>query len=432
MDYNQALDLLFNALPVFQFNGAVAYKPGIERIVALDERLAHPHRKYKTIHIAGTNGKGSSSHTLASILAEAGLRVGLYTSPHLKDFRERIRVCGEMISEAEVVDFVERNIDFATTIGASFFELTAAMAFEHFERNEVDVAIVEVGLGGRLDATNVISPCLSIITNIGLDHTQFLGSTLLEIAAEKAGIIKFRTPVIIGQGGDEIDDVFEERAAAVEAPIVYAEDVFELVEQVELEEGQSLVLERVARCEGSRKYCLELDLMGRYQAFNIKTVIAAVEALVSYCGFDISREAIEEGAANVVKNTGLLGRWQVLSRAPLTVCDTGHNAHGIAEVVAQIARQSYKKLYVVIGMVSDKNIDSVLALLPREAYYIFTQADIARAMDAHDLMSLASGFGLEGEVVKSVEQAYALARVLADKEDMIYIGGSNFVVAEVL
>lgn len=432
MDYKQAIDLLFNALPVFQFSGGAAYKPGIERIVALDDRLGNPHTKYKTIHIAGTNGKGSCSHMMASILASAGLRVGLYTSPHLKDFRERIRVNGQKISEAEVVDFVERNIDFATTLGASFFELTAAMAFEHFERNDVDVAIIEVGLGGRLDATNIITPCLSIITNIGLDHTQFLGSTLESIAKEKAGIIKTNTPIIIGQGGDEIDEIFEAKALEMSAPIIFAEDVFELSEQLALEHGQSIVLERKEGSMPCRKYRLELDLMGNYQSHNIKTVISAIETLNTYLGFDISTEDIEEGVANVVENTGLEGRWQVLSQSPLTICDTAHNAHGIAEVVNQIKSQQFAKLYMVIGMVSDKNISEVLALLPKQAYYIFTQAGIDRAMAADELMVQAAEHGLKGECVMKVDKAYALARALATKQDMIYIGGSNFVVAEVL
>ncbi len=432
MNYTQALDLLFNALPVFQFSGGSAYKPGIERIVALDDRLGNPHQSYKTIHIAGTNGKGSSSHTLASVLACSGLRVGLYTSPHLKDFRERIRVNGQKISESEVIEFVEQNMDFATAIGASFFELTAAMAFEHFERNNVDVAIIEVGLGGRLDATNIISPCLSVITNIGLDHTQFLGSTLESIASEKAGIIKAGVPVIIGQGSDQIDPIFETQAEKVNAPIIFAEDIFDISEQLALEDKQSIVLERKQGSVPCRKYRLELDLMGQYQAHNIKTVITAIETLNAYHNFDISSEDIEEGVANVIENTGLQGRWQVLSQSPLTVCDTAHNAHGIAEIVTQIERQKFDKLYMVIGMVSDKNISSVLALLPKDAYYIFTQAGIDRAMAADELMSQAAQHQLKGECVMKVDQAYALARALAKKEDMIYVGGSNFVVAEIL
>lgn len=432
MDYTQATELLFNSLPVFQLSGGGAYKPGIERILALDEKLGNPHSRYQTIHVAGTNGKGSVSHTLASVLMESGLSVGLYTSPHLKDFRERMSVNGAVISEQEVVEFVENNIDYAKALGASFFELTASMAFEFFARNDVDVAVIEVGLGGRLDATNIISPILSIITNIGIDHTQFLGSTLEEIATEKAGIIKPKVPVVIGQGGDEIDHVFENKAERYNAPIIFAEDVFEIEEQLALEDSQSIVLRRLSGSVPCRKYKLELDLMGEYQAHNIRTVVTAIETLNQYCRFDISTDDIEQGVANAVANTSLKGRWQRLAKIPLTICDTGHNTHGIKEIVAQIEKQNFDKLYFVIGMVSDKDISSVLEILPTYPYYIFTQADNTRSLPADELMSMAAKYGLKGECVKDVSQAYALARALARYNDMIFIGGSNFVVAQVL
>lgn len=432
MDYNQATEILFNSLPVFQFSGAGAYKPGLARIEALDQMLGYPHRNYATIHVGGTNGKGSTSHMLASVLQASGLRVGLYTSPHLKDFRERIRVNGEMISEEDVIGFVEDNIDFAKSIDASFFEITAAMAFKHFELNSVDVAIIEVGLGGRLDATNIITPQLSIITNIGLDHTQFLGSTIEAIAAEKAGIIKPRVPVIIAEGAEQIDPIFESCSQRMDAPILFAEDIFEVEEVTPFEQGQNITLRRTEGTTPCRRYRLSLDLMGLYQKSNLRGVIVAIETLNNYYGYDISTEDIEEGVANVVRYTGLQGRWQQLSEEPLIVCDTGHNAHGMAEIAKQISLQSFERLYMVLGMVNDKDISSALRLLPKQAHYIFTQAAIERAMPAEELHSAAIEHGLHGEVVTTVCEAVERAKSLASSGDMIYIGGSNFVVAEVL
>ena len=431
MNYSQTIDFLFSSLPSFQDVGADAYKPGLERVSEFCRHLGNPQRNYYTIHVAGTNGKGSVSHILASVLREAGYRVGLFTSPHLKDFRERMRVDGEMISKQRVVNFVDKNMAKMQELQLSFFEMTTAMAFDYFANSDVEVAVIETGLGGRLDATNVITPLVSVVTNVGLDHTDLLGTTLREIAGEKAGIIKKSVPVIIGESNEEYNDVFEAKAAVGRSRVIYAEESFRYVEHKAEEQKQHIILERV--CDG-RIYDLELDLAGDYQQKNAVTAAAVIHYLHDSSPLTISRRAFVEGFAKVASSTGLAGRWQTLGQRPWIVCDTGHNAHGIAYVAAMLkdAAQHYDRQIVVLGFAREKNIDEVLPLLPREAYYIFTQAAISRAMPAEELAQKATIAGLQGEVQKSVAEAMTRAKELAHSEDMIFVGGSNFVVAEVL
>ena len=431
MNYDQTLDFLFNSFTSFQQVGAEAYKPGLERITEFCHHLGNPQRNFYTIHVAGTNGKGSVSHILASVLREAGYRVGLYTSPHLKDFRERIRVDGEMISRQRVVNFVDRNMAKMQELQLSFFEMTTAMAFDYFAYSDVEVAVIETGLGGRLDATNVITPLVSVITNVGFDHTDLLGNTLREIAGEKAGIIKKSVPVIIGESSEEYNDVFEAKAAVGRSRVIYAEDSFRYIEHRVEGSKQHIALERM--CDG-RIYDLELDLAGEYQLKNAVTAAAVVHYLHDSSPLTISRRAFIEGFAKAASSTGLAGRWQTLSKKPWVVCDTGHNAHGISYVASMLkdAAQRYNRQIIVIGFAREKNIDEVLPLLPREAYYIFTQANVSRAMSAEELAEQAATAGLQGEIQPSVAEAMTRAKELAAEEDMIFVGGSNFVVAEVL
>ncbi len=425
MNFAETIEYLYNAMPSFQSVGAGAYKPGLERIRGFCEALGSPHVAYRTIHVAGTNGKGSTSHALAAVLQSAGYRVGLFTSPHLKSFRERMRVDGEMISETEVVDFVARHRAQIEEFGLSFFEMTAAMAFDFFARRSVDIAVIETGLGGRLDATNIVEPLLSVITNIAIDHTQYLGTTLPEIAAEKAGIIKAKREVIVGVRDEAYHDVFVHRAAEMESRLVVASDRFEVVEVSEFADYQ-----RVTLAVDGRSVSYDLDLLGEYQRRNIVTVLAAVEAL-NRCGLEVSDEALRVGLRGVMELTGLMGRWQILGREPLVVCDTGHNPHGLREVVRQIERQGYRRLYCVLGFANDKRLEEILPLFPSSAHYIFTQANIERAYDAEAVADVARAMGLSCEVVGSVVAAVERARALAGAEDMIYIGGSTFVVAEI-
>lgn len=429
MNYKQVTDFLFNSFPVYQNLGAGAYKEGLQNITRMCELLGNPQRDYLVIHVAGTNGKGSVSHMLASVLAEAGYQVGLFTSPHLVDFRERIKVCGEMISEREVVSFVEEYKQQMVDLELSFFEMTTALAFHHFSKNHIEVAVVETGLGGRLDATNIVSPILSVITNIGLEHTYLLGNTIAEVAFEKAGIIKPHTPVVVGQRGEESDPVFERVAVGNEAPLVWAEDEWEVVEA---EQGCSSVRYALFRPRDGRTQLLDLDLMGSYQSKNILTVRTAVSLLRNRTHLNISTRALIMGLNNVVASTGLLGRWHKLSDAPLVVCDTGHNAHGLKEVVAQITQQHYERLIVVVGMVSDKDVAAVIPLFPKSAYYIFTAPTVRRALPAEELAAHFRHEGFEGEVVPSVTAAYKRAMELAHADDMVFVGGSSFVVADLL
>lgn len=393
---------------MFQQVGAGAYKEGLANTWALDEHLGHPHRSYRTIHIAGTNGKGSCSHTLAAILQEAGYRVGLYTSPHLLDFRERIRVNGQPVPEEYVIRFVEKERAFFEPLHPSFFELTTAMAFRYFADAGVDVAVVEVGLGGRLDCTNIIRPDLCIITNISLDHVQFLGDTLAKIAGEKAGIIKPGIPVVIGEATPETRPVFARRAEETGAPIHFAEE------------------------EAVRDYPdMEFELKGLYQAKNRRTLLAALP-LLQEAGYRIREEHIRNGFARVTELTGLMGRWQKLQEHPMLVCDTGHNVGGIQYIAEQLRRQTCRQLHIVIGMVNDKDVRGALALLPHEAVYYFTQASVKRALPAEQLARLAAEAGLEGEVYPDVASAVRAAQEKSLPEDFIFVGGSTFIVADLL
>ena len=429
MNYQETLDYLFTQLPMFQRQGKSAYKADLGNTLLLDEHFGHPHRKFKSIHIAGTNGKGSTSHMLAAVLAEAGYKVGLYTSPHLRDFRERIRVNGVMIPEQEVVRFVEENKSVFEQIQPSFFEMTVALAFSYFANQQVDVAVVEVGLGGRLDSTNIITPELCVVTNIGYDHTDLLGDTLEKIAFEKAGIIKPGVPVVQGESNSEYNHVFEQKAKEQSAPYILAPNVFRVEESGWAEDGHQWF--KVAGPGCGKSNLLDVDLSGVYQQKNIVTVLAALE-IVKTIWPKVTPECIKSALRHAAANTGLMGRWQVLSRNPLVVCDTGHNVDGITYVVSQIARTPHERLHFVLGMVADKDISGVLQLLPTEATYYFTNASIPRAMKAAELQQLASGFGLRGEAFATVEEAKKNAEKNAAANDLVFIGGSTFVVAEVV
>ncbi len=431
MDYKATLDYLFSQLPMFQRTGPAAYKNTLENTLKLDEYYGHPHRKYRTIHVAGTNGKGSVSHMLASVLQAAGYKTGLYTSPHLKDFRERIKINGEMMPESSVVDWVSNFItnNELWKIQPSFFELTVAMAFDYFADQEIDVAIMEVGLGGRLDSTNIITPDVSIITNIGLDHTNLLGDTLEKIAGEKGGIIKKDVPVIVGRTQKETAPVFNAKAQEVDTSIYFADQEYNVVySMLGIDGKQQLHVQK----QGEDVFPeLRLDLLGQYQHKNISAVLKAVD-LLNEKDYKITEQSLREGLATVVSKTGLLGRWQVIGNNPITVCDTGHNEDGIKSIVQQLENTAYKQLHFIFGTVGDKDPGKVLALLPKQAIYYFVKADIARAMDANELANRAKEFGLNGEVYPSVNEAYKNAQLVADKTDMIFVGGSTFVVAEVL
>ena len=429
--YQDTIDYLYSQLPMFQRTGVTAYKNTLDNTRVLDEMYGHPHRAFKTIHIAGTNGKGSVSHILASVLQEAGYKTGLYTSPHLKDFRERIRVNGEMIPEQPVTEFVNsfQRKNKTAKLEPSFFELTVAMAFDYFRNEKVDVAVIEVGLGGRLDSTNIITPEVSVITNISLDHTALLGNTIVQIASEKAGIIKSRVPVVIGESSDESAPVFCQKATEMSAPIFFADQEFSCPYSMLLPEGRQVF--NVNRDNKPVFPNLQLDLLGIYQRKNIVTALKTLE-LLKNSGWNIEDKRIYDGLKNVTDNTGLLGRWQIIGNNPLMVCDTGHNEGGIRQVAEQIRNTAWKNLHVVFGMVNDKSIDAVLALLPKEANYYFTRADIPRALDETELQRQAGVFGLKGEVFKSVAEALKAAKNNADERDLIFVGGSTFVVAEVL
>ena len=403
MNYQETLDYLFSKLPMYQRQGVAAYKVDIGNIVAASKYLGNPHTQFKSIHIAGTNGKGSTAHMLTSVLQEAGYKVGLYTSPHLKDFRERIKVNGKMITEQEVVGFVKESKTIFEEMELSFFEFTVAMAFDYFAKEKVDIAIIETGLGGRLDSTNIIKPELSIITNIGIDHTNLLGNTIEKIAAEKAGIIKENTPIIIGRKQKETNTIFQNIAKEKNAHLIYTNP------------QQNYVT----------------DLKGEYQKENINTTIAVIEQLLEQ-GWVINRSNIEQGLLKTITNTQLLGRWQTLSKSPDIICDTGHNEDGIKQISKQLKNTKFEQLHFVFGTVNDKNLDSILSHLPKNACYYFCQADIVRAMNAQELKNKAKAFNLNGDAFTSVKQALNNAKECANKDDLIFIGGSTFVVAEVL
>lgn len=431
MNYSQTLEFLFSSLPAYETAGATAYKPGLERIAAFCRHLGNPQRNFFTIHVAGTNGKGSVSHIIASVLQQAGYRTGLFTSPHLQDFRERIRVDGEMIPKQKVVNFVDKHHNRMVELGLSFFEMTAALAFDYFAQSDVEVAVIETGLGGRLDATNIIVPILSIITNIGMEHTALLGDTPEKIAAEKAGIIKKSIPVIIGEHDERCDPVFAEVAAANKSKLLHAEELFTCTGQEPAGERQLFHLHRT---RDNHDFELLLDLAGDYQRHNIITATAAIDFLHQETPLTISRRAFLEGTRDAAAHTSLRGRWQKLGEKPLVICDTGHNAHGMAYVGEQLRRQSrdYAHLYCVLGVVNDKDLAHMFPLLPADAHYIFTQAKTHRAIPAAELAERAAAFGLQGEVVADVQQAVARARELAGPDDMIFIGGSTYVVGEAL
>lgn len=410
MTYKQATQYLFNSALLFQNLGAAAYKDGLENTLALDEHFGHPHRQYHTIHVGGTNGKGSVCHTLAAILQAQGYRVGLYTSPHLVDFRERIKVNGKMISEKRVIDFVEKERSFFEPLHPSFFELATALAFQYFAEQKVDYAVIEVGLGGRLDCTNIITPILSVITNISFDHIQFLGDTLPKIASEKAGIIKPGIPVCIGENvSREVKEVFANKAKEVGAPIAFAED-------------EAL----------NTKIKVKRALQGLCQEKNEATILTSVRLLQKQ-GLDISNEAIKKGFAEVCTMTGLMGRWQILNKKPLTICDTAHNVGGLEYIFRHLTFLPHPHLHLVFGMVSDKDVNKVLTMLPKEnTSYYFTQASVERAMPAEEVCNKAKAIGLQGTAYSNVASAYNAARSNASSDDIIYIGGSTFVVADML
>lgn len=416
MNYQETIEYLFNSTPVFEKIGAKAYKPGLQTTFALDDHFGHPHQKYKTIHIAGTNGKGSCSHTLAAILQSQGYKVGLYTSPHLVDFRERIRVNGECVPEQYVIDFVEENRAFFEPLHPSFFELTTAMALKYFAEQKVDYAVIEVGLGGRLDCTNIITPILSIITNISFDHTQFLGNTLAEIAGEKAGIIKPGVPVVIGEYLPETRPVFENKAKSENAPILFAQDF------------------DVTRLESSEICDVDMELKGSYQECNKKTILTALHILSQKLA--ISDEAIREGFAHVCELTGLRGRWEKLNDTPLTICDTGHNLAGWSYLAPQINAVKAETKHIVFGMVDDKDVAHVLQLLKEKlenrVKYYWTQPSTKRAIPVEKLSELALKLGLHGETYHSVKEAYNAALKNAEKGDFVFVGGSSYVVADLL
>ena len=406
MNYSETLDWMFGQLPMYQKQGASAYKEDLTNTILLANHLNNPEKEIKTIHVAGTNGKGSTSHFLASILQEAGYKTGLYTSPHLKDFRERIKINGEDISEDFVVDFISSNKSFFEENQLSFFEMTVGLAFDYFRQEKVDIAIIEVGLGGRLDSTNIISPLLSVITNIGLDHVQFLGNTIEKIASEKAGIIKPKTPVVIGEFTSETKPVFENKAKETQSEIFFASEL--------IQETYPSVL------------------LGAYQVQNKKTVLQAIRILQSQKQFKISEENIKDGFWNVVKNTGLQGRWQQLGSNPKIICDTAHNKHGLEIVMKQLQREEFDTLHFVLGVVNDKDLDDVLPLFPKNAKYYFCKPNIPRGLDALILEEKAFNFGLNGKAFNSVTEAYEEAKKNTSESDLIYVGGSTFVVAEIL
>lgn len=429
MNYSQTLEFLYTSLPAFESKGASAYKPGLERIAAFCKHMGNPQRNFFTIHVAGTNGKGSVSHIIASVLQQAGYRTGLYTSPHLQDFRERIRVDGEMIPKQKVVNFVNKHHDKMVELELSFFEMATAMAFDYFAQSDVEVAVIETGLGGRLDATNVIVPIVSVITNIGMDHSDLLGDTLQKIAAEKAGIVKKSIPVIVGEGDDRYNEVFERAGATAKSKVIYAEREFLCEEQTPTSEGQHF---RLRRMRDGKEFDVDLDLAGLYQNRNIVTASTAIDFLHEETPLTISHRAFVAGVREAAAATSLRGRWQTIAESPLTICDTGHNAHGIARVAEQLRTTPHKQLYCVLGFVRDKDLAHILPLLPRDAHYIFTQARTERALPAAELTAKAAIYGLQGESAPTVTEAVARARELAAPQDMIFIGGSTYVVAEAL
>lgn len=406
MNYKETLDWMFNKLPMYQTQGATAYRKDITNTLLLAKHLGNPEQYLKCIHIAGTNGKGSTSHLLASVLQEAGYKVGLYTSPHLKDYRERIAINGKPISEEYVTDFIERNKTFFEANELSFFEMSVGLAFEYFFKQKTDINIIEVGMGGRLDSTNIITPLISVITNIGLDHTQFLGDTLEAIAYEKAGIIKPNFPAVIGEYVDETKPVFLDKVKETNSEIYFASDLIEDT--------------------------FPSTLIGDYQVQNKKTVLQTLRVLQNQNNFFISEDNIKHGFLNVITNTHLQGRWQQLGVNPKIICDTAHNSHGLKIVLNQLEKENFDQLHIVLGVVNDKNLDEILSLFPKTAKYYFCKPDIPRGLDAEILKQKASDYNLKGETYSSVSNAYNDAKEKSSSKDLVYVGGSTFVVAEIL
>ncbi|SFO85399.1 folylpolyglutamate synthase/dihydrofolate synthase family protein [Prevotella sp. tf2-5] len=434
MNYQETCEYLYHQMPMFERQGATGYKEGLSNTWTLDEHFGHPHQQYATIHVGGTNGKGSVSHTLAAFLQECGYRVGLYTSPHLVDFRERIRVNGEMIPEEYVINFVEQERGFFEPLSPSFFEVTTALAFKYFADKKIDVAVIEVGLGGRLDCTNIITPLVSVITNISFDHTQFLGDTLAKIASEKAGIIKKGVPVVIGETHEETRPVFEKKAQETGSDILFADDNPEVLNATPLANGK---MHYTTRHWGE----IEGELGGIYQEKNLNTVFAVLKVLsrkgfLSACSTPQSheqfRKELADALAHVCKLTGLTGRWQVVSEAPLTICDTGHNVGGWTYLSQQIAQVECAKRHIVFGMVEDKDINQVLDMLPKDACYYFTQAATKRAINGSVVKTMAAQHGLSGECYPTVVEAYRAAKEAATLKDFIFIGGSSYLVGDFL
>ena len=423
MNYQETIEYLFNSTPVFEKVGAKAYKPGLQTTETLDKHFGHPHRQFKSIHVAGTNGKGSCSHTLAAILQLEGYKVGLFTSPHLVDFRERIRVNGECISEQYIIEFVEKERRFFEPLHPSFFELTTALAFKYFAEQKVDIAIIEVGLGGRLDCTNIITPILSIITNISKDHTQFLGNTLADIAGEKAGIIKPGVPVIIGEDLPETRPVFQQKAQKENSPIIFAQD--ENQQEVQKAEHINGKMEYTTRTWGK----LTGELCGDYQAKNMNTILNAVKYLTLIKNKGTS---IKYGISHVTELTGLMGRWQKIQDKPLVICDTGHNVGGWQYLAPQIKAQACRQLRIVFGMVDDKDVTTVMKMLPNDAIYYWTQATTKRAIKVEKIAELGTSLGLNGNVYPSVNKAFKAAQADAAEDDFIFVGGSSYIVADFL
>ncbi len=430
MNYSECINYLYNSLPIYQRIGGAAYKANLNNTIALMEHLDHPQTKFKSIHIAGTNGKGSVSHNLASIYQEAGFKTGLYTSPHLKDFRERIRINGKKIPRQYVIDFTQKNKDFFEKIHPSFFEMTVAMAFSYFAQKQVDIAIIEVGMGGRLDSTNIITPQLSIITNISYDHTQFLGNTLEDIAREKGGIIKENIPVIIGEIQPETAPIFMQIAKERNAPITFADQLFQIQKEKVVLTRNGFYMHFNATSNNNthpRKYIS--PLAGSYQVNNFKTILAACQIIGKA---KLPERSIKNGIKNCIINTGLMGRWQVLQQHPLCIADTGHNLAGINYVIEQLSEVPYESLHFVLSMVNDKDITNILSILPKNAMYYFCKANIPRGLNASELKDTAQQFGLKGNLYRSVKRAYSAAKRAAKEKDLVFVGGSNFTVAEVV
>ncbi len=431
MTYKQTLEYLYSQLPMFQRNGASAYKANLDNTIAICNLVNNPQEKFKTIHIAGTNGKGSTSHMLAAILQTAGYKVGLYTSPHLKDFRERIKINGKKINKRFIIDFIKKHKDSIEKIQPSFFEATVGLAFDYFEKGKIDIGIIETGLGGRLDSTNIIRPELSLITNIGLDHIDLLGDTIEKITFEKAGIIKRNIPVVISETQLKTYPLFVQKAKEENAPILFADTHFKVDHIITSNKIKPFLVFNVYYNDILFYKNLHLDLIGNYQLKNIAGVLQTVEVLKTK-GFSIRKEDIESALKNIKKRTGLLGRWHILNKQPLTICDTGHNIDGIRQVVNQINTTPHKRLHFVLGVVKDKDVSEIFNLLPKDASYYFCKADLPRSLDQNELKRIALEHGLKGKPYPSVAKALHAAQQKATNQDLIFIGGSTFVVAEVL